>query len=101
MNSFTGYLGDGTLRTYATGISYSSLGGMTQNSLAQHAALSQMHYNMRGQLMNMRVSNRLVNYRRVELQSRLVSRSLRRLRLGTKVARPQRQPDHLQHISRP
>ncbi len=57
LSSFTGYLGDGTLRTYATGLSYSSFGGLTQEEFGTNTPLyHKKHYNIRGQLYDVRVS---------------------------------------------
>jgi len=56
-NSMTGRLGDGRNRTYATGISYSSLGGIAQEQFGTQVSLyHKMHYNARGQLYDIRVS---------------------------------------------
>ena len=57
-NSFTGNLGDGAQqRNYATGISYSPFGGMTQEQFGTSTPLyNKLHYNMRGQLYDVRVS---------------------------------------------
>ncbi|MFZ0750812.1 MAG: hypothetical protein WAM70_15720, partial [Pyrinomonadaceae bacterium] len=55
--SFTGNLGDGTPRTYSTGISYSSFGGLTQEQFGTNTPLyNKRHYNVRGQLYDIRVS---------------------------------------------
>lgn len=57
LNSFAGTLGDGTPRTYSTGISYSSLGGMTEEQFGTQTALyHKLHYNVRGQLNDIRAS---------------------------------------------
>lgn len=56
-NSMNGSLGDGRSRTYATGISYSSLGGIAQEQFGTQTSLyHKMHYNTRGQLYDIRVS---------------------------------------------
>ena len=55
--SFTGNLGDGTNRTYSTGILYSSLGGMTKEEFGTDTPLfNKSFYNSRGQLSEIRVS---------------------------------------------
>jgi RHS repeat-associated protein len=57
-NSMTGRLGDGRNRTYATGISYSSLGGISQEQFGTQTSLyHKLHYNLRGQLFDIRVSS--------------------------------------------
>jgi RHS repeat-associated protein len=58
LTSFTGNLGDGgTQRTYSTGVSYSSLGGMQQEQFGtQTAVYHKLHYNVRGQLNDIRAS---------------------------------------------
>jgi RHS repeat-associated protein len=57
LTSFTGNLGDGASRTYATGISYSSLGGLQQEQFGtQTAVYHKLHYNVRGQLNDIRAS---------------------------------------------
>jgi RHS repeat-associated protein len=57
-NSMTGRLGDGRNRTYATGISYSSLGGIAQEQFGTQTSLyHKLHYNLRGQLFDIRVSS--------------------------------------------
>ena len=56
-SSFTGNLGDGSQRTYANGISYSPLGGMTQEQFGTTTPIyHKLHYNVRGQLNDIRVS---------------------------------------------
>jgi RHS repeat-associated protein len=56
-NSMTGRLGDGRNRTYSTGISYSSLGGIAQEQFGTQTSLyHKLHYNLRGQLFDIRVS---------------------------------------------
>ncbi len=55
-NSFTGYLGDGVNRTYATGIEYSSSGGVTKEQFGTDTPLyNKSFYNSRGQLSEIRV----------------------------------------------
>ncbi len=55
-SSFTGNLGDGTNRTYSTGIIYSSLGGMTKEEFGTTTPLfNKSFYNSRGQLSEIRV----------------------------------------------
>ena len=60
LSSFTGNLGDGspTPRNYATGISYSSFGSMTQEQFGTDTTplYHKLHYNVRGQLYDVRVS---------------------------------------------
>jgi RHS repeat-associated protein len=57
-NNMTGRLGDGRSRTYATGISYSSLGGIAQEQFGTQTSLyHKLHYNLRGQLFDIRVSS--------------------------------------------
>lgn len=54
-SSFVGTLGDGTGRTYATGISYSALGGMSQEQFGTQTAIyNKRYYNVRGQLAEIR-----------------------------------------------
>ncbi len=54
-NSFTGRLGDGALRTYSTGISYSPLGGMAQEQFGTTIPIyNKLFYNSRGQLAEIR-----------------------------------------------
>ena len=56
--SFTGYLGDGTLRTYATGIDYASWGTLSREQFGTNTAVyNKLHYNIRGQLCDVRASN--------------------------------------------
>src|SRR5205807_3791221 len=54
----TGNLGDGGQRTYASGISYSSFGGMTQEQFGTTTTplYHKLHYNVRGQLYDVRAS---------------------------------------------
>jgi RHS repeat-associated protein len=57
-NNITGRLGDGRSRTYATGISYSPFGGIAQEQFGTQASLyHKLHYNLRGQLFDIRVSS--------------------------------------------
>ncbi|MGQ0762587.1 MAG: PA14 domain-containing protein, partial [Acidobacteriota bacterium] len=58
LSSFIGNLGDGTQRTYANGLSYSSFGGLTQEQFGMQttALYHKLHYNVRGQLYDVRVS---------------------------------------------
>ncbi|HEV8589215.1 MAG TPA: discoidin domain-containing protein, partial [Pyrinomonadaceae bacterium] len=57
LNSFSGNLGDGTQRTYANNISYSSFGGMTIEQFGTQTPLyHKLQYNVRGQLWDVRVS---------------------------------------------
>jgi RHS repeat-associated protein len=57
LSSFSGNLGDGTLLTYASGISYSSFGGPAQEQFGTNTPLyHKQHYNVRGQLYDVRVS---------------------------------------------
>ena len=54
-NSFTGKLGDNTLRNYATGISYSPSGGLSQEQLGTTIPIyNKLFYNSRGQLAEIR-----------------------------------------------
>jgi RHS repeat-associated protein len=56
-SSFSGNLGDGTQRTYASSISYSSFGGLQQEQFGTTTPLyHKKHYNVRGQLWDMRAS---------------------------------------------
>jgi len=56
--AFTGTLGDGAPRTYSTGITYSPFGGLQQEQLGMQVALyHKLHYNVRGQLFDIRVSS--------------------------------------------
>ncbi len=53
----SGNLGDGVTRTYATGITYSEFGGLQQEQFGTQTALyHKLHYNIRGQLYDMRLS---------------------------------------------
>jgi RHS repeat-associated protein len=55
--SNTGNLGDGVSRTYATGITYSEFGDLQQEQFGTQTALyHKLHYNIRGQLYDMRLS---------------------------------------------
>jgi RHS repeat-associated protein len=56
-NDFRGYIGDGSLRVYSTGIAYSSLGGMTQEQFGTATpTFNKLFYNSRGQLAEIRES---------------------------------------------
>jgi hypothetical protein len=56
-SSVTGYLGDGTNRTYATGIIYSPFGGMTKEQFGTSTAVySKLFYDSRGPLSEIRES---------------------------------------------
>lgn len=56
-SSVSGYLGDGTNRTYATGIIYSPFGGMTKEQLGTSTAVyNKLFYDSRGQLSEIRDS---------------------------------------------
>ena len=56
-SSLAGNLGDGTQRTYATGIIYSSLGGMTKEQFGTDTPVyNKLAYNSRGQLSEVRAS---------------------------------------------
>ncbi len=55
--SFSGNLGDSTSRTYATGITYSPLGGIRTEQFGTDTALyHKLQYNIRGQLWDVRLS---------------------------------------------
>jgi len=55
---FSGNLGDGTNRSYATGINYSPFGGLSKEQFGATAAVyHKLHYNIRGQLYDVRASN--------------------------------------------
>ena len=57
-SSFTGYLGDGTQRTYATGIDYGPWGTLTREEFGTKTAVyNKLHYNVRGQFCDVRASN--------------------------------------------
>ena len=57
-SSFTGNLGDGTNRTYATNITYSSSGALTREQFGTNTPLyHKTFYNSRGQLFDMRLSS--------------------------------------------
>jgi RHS repeat-associated protein len=56
--SMTGRLGDGRNRSYATGVSYSAFGGLTQEQFGTQTSIyHKQHYNLRGQLFDIRVSS--------------------------------------------
>jgi RHS repeat-associated protein len=55
--AMTGNLGDGVTRTYSTGIAYSPFGGMSKEQFGSDTALyHKLHYNIRGQLYDVRLS---------------------------------------------
>ena len=55
--SFGGNLGDGTTRTYSTGILYSPVGGMVKEQFGTNTAIyNKQFYNSRGQLTDIRTS---------------------------------------------
>jgi len=57
-SSLSGNLGDGTQRTYSTGIVYSSLGGMTKEQFGTDTAVyNKLFYDVRGQLAEIRESS--------------------------------------------
>ncbi len=57
VNSFTGNVGDGVSRTYATAITYSVFGGTQQEQFGTQTPLfHKLHYNVRGQLNDIRLS---------------------------------------------
>ena len=59
-SSFTGNLGDGVNRNYATAITYSPFGGMTKEQFGTTTTLyNKLQYNVRGQLWDIRVSTTL------------------------------------------
>ena len=56
--AFKGNLGDGVERTYARGITYSEWGGVSREQYGTNAAVyNKLHYNIRGQLCDVRASN--------------------------------------------
>ncbi len=56
-SSVTGTLGDGTSRNYSTGITYTSLGGLSQEQFGTDTAVyNKLFYNARGQLAEIRES---------------------------------------------
>jgi RHS repeat-associated protein len=56
--SFAGNLGDGVQRTYATGLSYSEYGNLSREQFgAQVPLYHKLHYNVRGQLYDIRLSS--------------------------------------------
>lgn len=56
-NNFTGNLGDGVARTYASAITYSAFGGMQQEQFGTQTPLfHKLHYNVRGQMYDVRLS---------------------------------------------
>lgn len=55
--AFTGNLGDGVARAYASGVIYSELGGLQQERFGTQVPLyHKLHYNRRGQLYDIRLS---------------------------------------------
>jgi YD repeat-containing protein len=57
LRNFSGNLGDGALRTYATNINYDAAGRMTQERFGTNTPLyHNLHYNVRGQLNDIRLS---------------------------------------------
>ena len=56
VNSFAGNLGDGSQRTYSSGISYSPFGVEQELFGTQTPLYRKLHYNVRGQLYDVRVS---------------------------------------------
>ncbi|HKP38669.1 MAG TPA: hypothetical protein VJT71_17555, partial [Pyrinomonadaceae bacterium] len=57
LDSFTGTLGDGASRNYATGIKYSLFGGLSREQFGTNAAIYHTRqYNIRGQLYDVRAS---------------------------------------------
>ena len=57
MNSFSGSLGNGTTRTYSTGIVYDPLGSLREEQFGTQIPLyHKQHYNRRGQLFDIRLS---------------------------------------------
>ncbi len=58
INSDTGNLGDGVARNYSTGITYSEFGGLQQEQFGTQTPLyHKLHYNVRGQLNDIRLSS--------------------------------------------
>src|SRR6201988_5379232 len=58
LTGLSGTLGDGTTRTYATNINYSSLGGMLKEQFGTTAPVyHKLHYNSRAQICDIRASN--------------------------------------------
>jgi RHS repeat-associated protein len=58
LNNYTGNLGDGVSRTYSTGVSYTEFGGLQQEQFGTQTALyHKLHYNVRGQLNDIRLSS--------------------------------------------
>ena len=55
--AFTGNLGDGVARTYATAVTYSAFGSLQQEQFGTQTPLyHKLHYNVRGQLNDIRLS---------------------------------------------
>ena len=60
LSSVTGTLGDGTSRSYSSGIIYSALGGMTNEQFGTDTPIyNKLQYNVRGQLWDTRVGTAL------------------------------------------
>lgn len=58
MSSFAGNLGDGVQRTYSTGVTYDEFGGIRQEQFGTQTPLyNKLHYNVRGQLYDVRLSS--------------------------------------------
>src|SRR6201988_1420353 len=58
LTGLSGTLGDGTTRTYATNINYSSLGGMLKEQFGTNTPVyHKLHYNSRAQICDIRASN--------------------------------------------
>ena len=58
LTDFSGNLGDGATRTYATGISYSSLGSLSKEQFGTNTPVyHKLHYNSRSQICDIRASN--------------------------------------------
>ncbi len=56
-SSYSGNLGDGVSRTYSTGVSYSEFGGLQEEQFGTQTPLyHKLHYNIRGQLFDSRLS---------------------------------------------
>jgi RHS repeat-associated protein len=57
INNYSGNLGDGVGRTYSSGITYSEFGGLQQEQFGTQTALfHKLHYNVRGQVYDIRLS---------------------------------------------
>jgi YD repeat-containing protein len=96
LQSFTGKLGDGSQRTYSTGVSYSPFGGMTEEQFGttNTPIYNKRHYNVRGQLYDVRASTLSLAQERVGLGPRRCGFILRRGWLGASRHVEQRQCDH-------